>query len=379
MPHHSLKTSFIYFVSTLCIFLISCETRTTKKEDSGQEMKNTFNLPDSLSARRLTLVLALRDTLGANAWEGFNKKRVEGTFNYFNGTHSEIFFPDSLTLAKLDTFKKYSEDYVLSPRTDTIPYHFELMISFDPADSAKYYYEHPVQQFLSVEETRQFIPSVTSTEWWTTMVIHEMFHHYQYNTPAFGAYARSVIGNLPIDIRNLIELCQTDTTFLEMIRKENDLLLGALAENNDDQKIALLREYLSNREKRISKYGKDREFLEQVENYYVIQEGGARYLEYQAMKAMEDMYRNQPEPILENDTLFRGFEEFREVDLTREEFSYLTYADPYTYHYAIGFNLMRVLDALNIDYRQNLLHHPEVPLHQYLKTYLDSATQAGSQ
>ena len=370
----SFSKSLLYAAILSCILLLSCQNRNNPQGSTENEFR--FNLPDSLSSQRLELVLLLRERIAKTSWKGFNDKPVEGPFNYYNGHHSEIFFPDSLILSKLDTYKKFSEDYVLSPRTDTIPYHFELMISFDPADSLNYYYRHPVQQFLSVEETQQFIPSVSSTEWWATMVIHEMFHHHQYNHPAFIDYARSSIGKLPFDVRNLRQLFQTDTTFMNMIRKENNLLLKALEDSQGTAKKALLREYLSSRNTRISTYEQEYEHLEQVENYYVIQEGAARYIEYQAMLVMEELSQGNPVTILENDPLFKGYEEFRKVDLNGAYFNYLTYAGPDTWHYAIGFNLMRMLDKLKVDYKQELLELPEKALPAYLEEYLENGAEA---
>jgi hypothetical protein len=158
-----------------------------------------------------------------------------------------------------------------------------------------------------------------------------------------------------------------------MIQSENDYLMEAIAEPNDSTRISLIKSYLSSRSLRIMKYGKVYPHLEQVENYYVLQEGSARYIEYQSMQILSDFAKQSKAPEIEQDPNFKGFEEFSDFNLTGEAFNYLTYAGPSDYHYTIGFNIMRLLDALKVTYKNDVLNTPEKGLHQYLEAYVNSS------
>ncbi|WP_276389244.1 hypothetical protein [Eudoraea chungangensis] len=366
------KLSKLLGVIIMGVIFLSCET---KKKDTNTvtmevDSQQVFELPDSLSSRRICFALNLRELVAQQYWKAFNDRAVEGAFNYFNRDKSEIFFPSTQVLGKLENYTKYSPDYITGPRTDSIPYHFELMISFDSSDSSKIYFDHPIQQFLSVEETGDYIPSVKSSEMWTTMVLHEMFHHFQYNNPAFIKYAKQEITSLPYDPRDLQKLCREDQNFFEMIQLENDYLLKAIGEQDVGKRNLLLNSYLQARLLRIERYREKYPYLEKVENYYCTQEGSARYMEYKSMKVLNVLANQANSPSIAADSLFQGYREFKEFDLNKEEFSYLTYAGPSNYHYTIGFNLMRLLDVLEVDYKHSLLSKPEKALHQYLQEYM---------
>ncbi len=334
--------------------------------------ENHFDLPDSLSTRRISFVLQLKKSVAESAWSDFGRKNNEGTLIYFDLNRSEIFFPDSYVIKKLNDYKKHSTHYLLSERTDSIPYHMEVMISFNEEDSSEFFFKNPVEQYSSVEEIGKYIPSVESTEMWATMVIHEMFHHFQYNNENYVKYAESVIGILPFDSRNLVALCQEDEQFLTLIQNENKILMNAISEDNKDNRDSLIRSYLDQRENRISKYESEHPHLEQVENYYIIQEGSARYIEYQSMFILKNYFNSADAPTILKDPKFNSFSEFEEIDLGNNAFNYLVYAGPTDYHYTIGFNIMRLLDELKIEYKKDLLNNPEKGLHQYLESYINT-------
>ena len=358
-------------LSVLCLTILSCENKdVSPKQSSAYKTMEAYTLPDSLSSDRVKFVVGLRDVITNDDWPDFNQ--YSDPFIYFNKNKSEVFFPTTRVIQKLDDFTKFSDDYLVTQRTDTIPFHFEVMISFNQSDSSKFYFEHPVQQVLSVEETTSFIPSVQTTEMWSTMVIHEMFHQFQYDTPSYRTYAKNDIGVLPYDIRDLMELSHGDEAFLQAIQNENNYLLNALDEEEDRQIRAHLEKYLQSREERISMFFSENDTLETVENYYVLQEGSARYAEYLSMIKLSELSDGSETLAISDDTRFNNFNEFNNFDLSHPDFSYLTYAGASDYHYALGFNALRVLDKLDVDYKSTLLDNPHVPIHHYIDQYLRS-------
>jgi hypothetical protein len=364
----------LLLLAGVCILTTACQNKKNDSHKSVESIKseNHFNLPDSLSTRRISFVLDLKRSVAESAWPDFGKKRSEGTLIYFDASKSEVFFPDSSVVKTLEDYDVYSDDYLLTERTDSIPYHMEVMISFDSADASQFFYEHPVEQYSSVEEIGNYIPSVESTEMWATMVVHEMFHHYQYNNENYKEYGKSEIGILSFNIKNLISICQEDEEFLAMIQKENDYLMKAISEDNKGIRDSLISKYLNERQIRIQKYSIEHPNLERVENYYVLQEGSARYLEYQTMFILNDFAKDSDSPVVLDDPMFKSYSEFEEIDLKNPAFSYLTYAAPTDYHYTIGFNIMRLLDELKIEYKTPVLNNPEKGLHQYLEDYIDT-------
>ena len=120
------------------------------------------------------------------------------------------------------------------------------------------------------------------------------------------------------------------------------------------------------------RYTKKYSDLEKVENYYVIQEGSARYLEYSCMKLFNEFANSPDAPGIQNDPKFLEFNEFESIDLTSDDLNYLSTASATDYHYAVGFNIMRLLDKLQVNYKETLIGHPEKGLHEYLDQYLDT-------
>ena len=255
-----------FVIAALSILSTACQNpkKDTNTSVESQKSETPFNLPDSLSTRRISFVLDLKQDVARNAWPEFGKKSTEGTMIYFNEDKSEVFFPDSLVFKSLIGYDMHSNDYLLAPRTDSIPFHMENMLSFDTADSSKFYYGNPVEQYCSVEEIAQYIPSVESTEMWSTMVIHEMFHHYQFNNETYKSFATNEISPLTFNPNDLFRLCKEDEHFLSMIQNENELLMKAISETNEASRDSLISTYLDNRKVRIERYSKENPNLEKV-------------------------------------------------------------------------------------------------------------------
>jgi hypothetical protein len=362
-----MRLNFLLIV-VACILIAACKNQDKEKLQNAEIIEeNKFDFPDSLSARRISFVLNLKQAVAENTWPDFGKRSTEGTLIYFNGDKSEIFFADSLVIKTLDSFEKHSDDYLLAARTDSIPFHMENMLSFDKDESSKLYFNNPVEQYCSVEEIARYIPSVESTEMWSTMVIHEMFHHYQFNNEKYKEYAKSEISILPFDTRDLSGLAREDGNFLTMIQNENDLLMKAISENNGSSRDSLISTFLENRKTRIDQYGKEYPNLEQVEDFYILQEGSARYIEYKSMFELSEYAKDSASIVIPNDPMFHSFQEFKVINLNDPAFSYLTYAAPSDYHYTIGFNIMRLLDILEVEYKPFLINNPQKGLHKYLE------------
>ncbi len=352
-------------VSMVFTALVASGCQATTNDSLAKAL--SADLPDRLSTHRVEFALDLKTDTAKHSWPELGIKTNEGTLIYYDGEQSEVFFADSQVSTRLTPTHKYSDNYWVTDRLDEWPMHMEVMISFNEADGDKYFYHNPVEQYSSVEEVGKTIGSVETTEMWATMVVHEMFHHFQYNTPEWVAYAKSTIGTLPYDIRNLVALANEDSDFLKMVQLENHMLLQAIGESDPGVRDDWVTIYLASRQARINKYKAEHPHLEQVENYYTIQEGSARYIEYQSMFVLNSRSQEASSPIVKGDPRFKAYSEFKTISLDSDEFNYLVYAGPTDYHYTIGFNTMRLLDVLGVEYKKTLLKTPEKALYQYLK------------
>lgn len=335
----------------------------------GQEEKAKagYILPDSLSTKRMQFVLKLKSATALKSWKTFAEKEVEGPFIYYNQDVSEVFFPNDLLHDRLSGLNCVSNDYCVSKRVDTIPYHFNLMLSLDSADMDKYYYRNGVMQFIRVEEVEQFIPTVKTTELWSTMVIHELFHQFEFNHKEMLDYADS-LSRLPYDIRNLVGLMYESEDFRERVKAENNLLRDAISDPSDRGKRRILKEYLQRREARLMAYAEVIPGIEAIEDFYKMHEGCARYLEYRSMLELHNApVKDEYSPLLQTDPKFMKFEEFRDFSLENENFRWLEIVGKQDYHYGLGFNLVRCLDALGVDFKDDLFEHPERSLDAILE------------
>jgi len=77
----------------------------------------------------------------------------------------------------------------------------------------------------SPELTDKFIPDVHSTEMWSTMVMHEYFHGYQFKHPKFLEFYEK---NVNVSADTLKELYKNNVWFKASIDKENESLLSGL-------------------------------------------------------------------------------------------------------------------------------------------------------
>ena len=90
------------------------------------------------------------------------------------------------------------------------------------------------------------------------------------------------------------------------------------------------------------------------------------------MFILKSYFNYSEAPTILKDPKFISYSEFEEIDLENDAFNYLVYAGPTDYHYTLGFNLMRLLDELKIEYKEDLLNNPTKGLHQYLEDYINT-------
>lgn len=338
----------LLLILTLLVF--SCKDKNNSKE------QKIFD--------RIDFVYNLKQTVSEKTWATFNDKEYDLPLVYFTDTSSYIANP---TEKFLKTFKsglvfenQLIKIYKTNNRVDSLPFHMETGMTLgDPTDN--YNYHSPFMMCSSYEETSKTIPNVLSTEEWTTMIMHEYFHGYQYKHKPYMDYYEKEIVQIQPD--SLTAVYKNNSWFKNSIDKENELLLKAITETNNIKITNIIKDFFALRTQRRKTILTKMKFdISKYEKCYETMEGTARYIEYSLYKLYAT---KQPDyKLLKSDTSFRSFEKFRNYDITKDKWLYKT--EKTIYFYAIGFNMARLLDKLKIEYKSRLFKEGKITMEDIL-------------
>ncbi len=331
----------LFFVMILIFF--SC-----KKKNKVNEQK-IFD--------RITFVYNLKQTVEETTWKTFNNKEYDLPLIYFTDTSSYIANP---TTKFLNTFKSelVFEDRQIkiykTKRIDSIQFHMETGLTMgEPTD--KYNYHSPFMNCSSYEEAHKTIPKINATEQWATLIMHEYFHGYQYKHKAYIEYYEKEIVQIQPD--SLIALYKNNDWFKKSIDQENQLLLNALNEKDSLKTSSLIKDFFKLRNQRrkivLEKLNFD---ISTFEKCYETMEGTARYVEFSLYNTFST--RRPDYKLLKSDSSFKSFEKYHKYDIKKDEWLYLS--EKTSYFYATGFNIVRLLDKLKIEYKSILFRTGEV-------------------
>lgn len=342
----------VYSIILLLIF--SCSQKPEK--DNNEEI--IFD--------RIEYVYSLRDQINDNIWQDVSEINFDLPLVYYTDSVCYIANPTEKIINLFHTELSFYNEKVKIYKTDLIdkfPFHMETSIEFGN-DTTSYNFQSPVMNCSSVEITNQTITDVNSTELWSTMVLHEYFHGFQFKHLPYQTHIKNVISNFSQD--SLKSIYESNDWFQESVDKENKLLLKAISSNNSEEIIQLIDSILISRDKRrnetMTKLYID---ISEIENIYETMEGSARYVEFSLYKLFANGSLNSNN--LKSDTLFKNYGYFKNFELENEEWLYLT--EKTTYYYATGFNTIRLLDKLNLEYKTRLFKEEKLTLENILEEY----------
>lgn len=321
---------------------------------------------DSVIFNRIEYVFSLKSIIRENVWKDFDDDKFDLPLIYYADTCCYVTNPTEDFLNRYRPDLVHENGKVKIYKTfllDSIPFHMQVSITFgDP--SGDYDYKSPFMKCSSVETTCRTIPGVSSTEEWAMMVLHEYFHGFQFRHPDFLVYfEQNVMSFVPDSIKYKYK---SGVWFKESIDRENSLLLAAL-ESTDDRTIsdsidAFFRIREQRRERAKREFGFDVGCTEKV---FETMEGTARYIEYNLRRhfAAEDTENG----LLKSDPCFHADAGFRDFKLENAKWMYRT--DKSVYFYATGFNIVRLLDKLGVDYKSRLFNEGGMSLERLLREY----------
>lgn len=335
----------------LTITLISCGKNKEKQ--------------DEVILNRIEYVYNLKSLIDEDIWTGFSDKKFDLPLVYYTDTTCYVANPTekfintytpSLVFEN-ETLKIY-KTYLL----DSIPFHMSVGITFGDT-TADYNYKSPFMNCSSPEITKKNVPDVLSTEQWATMIIHEYFHGFQFKHPTFLSYYEQNI--LDVSGDSLKNLYKDNKWFRESIDGENDLLLKAIKSDstieilNSVQRFFVLRDQRRERTKQLLNSD-----IKIIEEGYETMEGTARYLEFCLYSKFTT--ERPDSKLVKSDTLYHSNDYFRDYRIENDQWLYLTKKTSY-YYYAIGFNMVRLLDKLKIEYKSRLFHENGLTLEEILR------------
>jgi hypothetical protein len=207
------------------------------------------------------------------------------------------------------------------------------------------------------------VPGIDATEQWATMVIHEYFHGFQFKHAAHIAYFEKKIS---VSSDTLKGAYKAYPWFKEGIDRENNILLAALQAANDREVQDRVDSFFAlRRQRRVVAKRLLGDNLATLERAYETMEGTARYVEYCLYRGFAQKEPNNK--LSRSDSAYHSYQYFQNYSIEKDTWLYLS--DKTTYFYATGFNLVRLLDKLGIEYKTRLFKEGGLSLEDLLKQH----------
>ncbi len=341
---------------TIVFFVLTVFSCTDKNKNVGADQK-IFD--------RIEFVYNLKETIDKDVWGNFNNKVYDVPLVYFTDTSSYIANPTekfiSIFQPKLVYETKDLKIFKTEKILDSIPFHMETGMTLgDPTDD--YDYHSPFMKCSSFEMAKKTIQKVKSTEQWTTMIMHEYFHGFQYKHQNYMNYYENNIVQIQPD--SLTTVYDNNIWFKEKMDTENGLLLQAIEATDRVKTDSLIAAFFQLRQERRTltkeKLNLD---IESFEKCYETMEGTARYVEYSLYNKFSTM--GQDDKLQKSDTSYKSFDQYRQYSIENDPWLFTT--SKTTYFYAVGFNMARLLDKLQIEYKTRLFNEGGLSMEDILK------------
>lgn len=323
----------------ILLFLIPCLCAC--KENKG--------LKDRVIRDRLIYVYDLKSLIDEKIWPGFNDKKFDVPVIYYGDSMCFVVNPAEKFI------NRYHPDFIYgngtiqiyrTPLLDSIPFHMQVTLSLD--DPEDFNYKSPYMMCSSTETTNRIVPDVPSTEVWATMIMHEYFHGFQFKHPEYTDYFEKNIENFTQD--TLKSLYLKHDWYRKSIDQENERLLSAIAATDPEQIRRSVNSFFQLRDQRRKETKQKLDtHIASIEELFETMEGTARYAEFKLYNVFAE---KRPELHgIDTDTLYRSYAYFANFNFEKVQWLYKTGS---TYFYATGFNLLRLLDKLDIEYKSRL-------------------------
>ncbi len=315
---------------------------------------------------RIEYINGLKRFIDQSVWKGFTDQEFDLPLVYYTERACYVANPTGKFIASFKpelVFKGRGLKIYKTNLLDSLPFHMETTTTFGELSSA-YNHKSPFMNCSSFEITQKTVPDVHSTEQWTTMVLHEYFHGFQFKHPAHLAYFGE---HIAAAADTLHKIYQSHAWYKESVDGENALLLAALEATDQTKLQSLIDSFFRFREGRRRQTQQQLNFdVKHLEQSYETMEGTARYAEY---SLYGHFARKNPDgKLVKSDTAYHSYQYFRNHNIEKDKWLYLS--DRTRYFYATGFNLVRLFEKLHIDYQSRLFNEGGLSLEQILAQHL---------
>ena len=315
---------------------------------------------------RIEYIFNLKTKIGNQIWKNFDTKKFDVPLIYYTDSSSYVANPPKKFIQKFQPFFVYGTKnvkiYKTKNRIDNIPFHMETSMSSGDGAENDYNYNSPFMNCSSFEVTSKIVTDTHSTEYWTTMIMHEYFHGFQFKHKAFADNLTANIATVSED--SLKNIYKNENWFSQKVNYENKFLLKAMQAtttieiNNNIDSF-----FVARKDRRAVTKQKLKFDIDAYEKTYETMEGTARYVEYKLQVLFATL---QPDKKLAaSDSSFHDYEEFKNYKIENDPWLYTTGK---SYFYATGFNIVRLLDKLGIEYKTRLFKDGQLSLEQLLLT-----------
>jgi hypothetical protein len=335
----------------LTFILFSCNEQTINKDQA------IFD--------RIEFIYNLKETIGEDVWKTFTNNEFDVPLIYYTDTSSYIANPTenflSIFKSKLVYESRPLKIFKTEKLLDSIPFHMETGMTLGDTTN-EYNYHSPFMKCSSFEMTKKTVPKVKSTEQWTTMIMHEYFHGFQYKHRDYlNYYEKNIVQIQPDSLRSVYK---NNNWFKEKIDLENSLLLQAITEKDSLKTNFIIDTFFKVREERRKLTKQKLNFeIGNYEKCYETMEGTARYVEYSLYNKFST--RRGDYKLVKSDTSYKSFDQYRKYNIENDQWLFMT--SKTTYFYAIGFNIARLLDKLKVEYKSKLFNQGGLSLEEILK------------
>lgn len=344
----------------LLLTLFSCMD--TAKNEALNEHES---LIDQSYFRHLNYLITIKNEVAQNHWPDFAENDFYAPAVYFTKKNAFILNPNEHIRKITDrpqelTFNKVPVIKLPETYTDTTRLRFNNGIT---SDSTAFNYMQPVLYFQSYELTKKFIPDLVDVQDWSIMVIHELFHSYEWSIPEMFEYAKTTSRkHMPGGPDKFLGSYHQDLEwYKESVKQENELLKAIWIDGAD--LIQNLNKYDSMRNQRIERIKREYDVdIRIAEDYEITIEGQARYFESLVKRYLSE---NDPEaPFLTQEDKEVITNMFNEYDVAKDRNLFNIYNN--RYYYVLGYNISMILEKYNVDFK-NSIFREEQNIHHYLE------------
>lgn len=316
---------------------------------------------ESIIFNRIESLLQAKKEVMDNAWPLASDTVFNIPLIYFTDTTSYVANPPQRFIQQFKPEIKFQSTnlkiYKTTSRIDDLPFHMETWIS--DVETA-YNYNFPFGEVSGLEETRKIIPDLP-LEAWSGMILHEVFHGYQFRYPAFWkhAYDTKIIYKAIND--SLQSYYDKHPWYKKAVDEENKLILEAIEQKDKKQRRILIdKMFVVRGERRKQVLDKFNRSIDFYEKSFETMEGTARYIEAAVIRNFSTMQLSERLKKSDTNSMING-------PSSDPEWAYKTNVSQ-RYTYAIGYNMARLLDALKVSYKTELFKTPDLTLEDLLRT-----------